>query len=273
MSSQEVRTARWSALTTRVLAPNPGLMTLDGTNTFVIRAEEGAPAVVVDPGPDVPEHLDRLEQLGPIGLILLTHHHQDHVEAVDALVVRTGAPVRAVDPALCAGAPSLRDGEVIDAGGTRITVISTPGHTADSVCFHLPEDRALDARESSGSLLTGDTILGRGTTILARPDGSLADYLRSLTRLDALSDAGQVLPGHGPALSSLKAVVATYLQHRQERLAQITAALEALNLPARTDDDVVAQVTDYVYPRVHERLRFAAEASTYAQLEYLAATA
>ncbi|GAA3199139.1 MBL fold metallo-hydrolase [Microbacterium terregens] len=260
---------RWSALTTRVLAPNAGLMTLDGTNTFVIRAAGATSAVVVDPGPDTPAHLDRLEALGPISLVLLTHHHFDHVEAAAAFAERTGAVVRALDPALCIGAPPLYDGEMIDAAGTRIVVIATPGHTADSVCFLLPEDSVPGATGAGGTLLTGDTILGRGTTILARPDGSLRDYLRSLGELRDLSGVDLVLPGHGPALPSLAAVVDSYLEHRRERLAQVSAALRTLDLPPTSDADVVTQVTDFVYPHTHPGVRFAAEASTYAQLAFL----
>ncbi|MCR2808652.1 MULTISPECIES: MBL fold metallo-hydrolase [unclassified Microbacterium] len=260
---------RWSALTTRILAPNAGLMTLDGTNTFVIRAEDAGSAVVVDPGPDTAAHLDRLEAFGPISLVLLTHHHFDHIEGAAEFAERTGAVVRALDPALCIDAPALYDGEVMEAAGTRIVVVATPGHTADSVCFLLPDDIVAGTDGTGGTLLTGDTILGRGTTILARPDGSLRDYLGSLARLRDLAGVDLVLPGHGPALPSLPAVVDSYLEHRRERLAQVSAALRTLDLQPSSDPEVVTRVTDFVYPHTHPGVRFAAEASTYAQLAFL----
>lgn len=261
---------RWSTLTTRVLAPNPGPMSLDGTNTYIVRAPGAASGIVVDPGPEIPEHLDRIEAEGPIELILLTHHHRDHAESVDAMVSRTGVPVRAADPSLCRGAEPLRDGETIHAGGTRIDVIATPGHTIDSVCFRLPEDGPVGADATVGSILTGDTILGRGTTILAQPDGALRDYLRSLERLRGLPDATLVLPAHGPSLPSLAAIAGQYLGHRRMRLAQVRGVLAELGIDASVAPDVVARVSDIVYPQIDPDIRFAAEASTAAQLEYLA---
>ena len=269
MSTAGGHSERWSLLTTRVLAPNAGPMTLDGTNTYVIRAPGAESVVVVDPGPNLAEHLDRIETLGPVALVLLTHHHADHSESIATIAGRTGAPVRSADPALCINGAPLQDGEVIEAAGTRIVVVATPGHTADSLCFHLPEDRATGADHTSGSMLTGDTVLGRGTTILARPDGSLRDYLRSLEILRDFPGADLVLPGHGPALPRLSDVVAVYIAHRRERLAQVTAALSALGITASQDDEVVKQVTDAVYPNTDASVRFAAEASTYAQLVYL----
>ncbi|MET0862248.1 MAG: MBL fold metallo-hydrolase [Microbacterium sp.] len=259
----------WSRLTTRVLAPNPGPMTLDGTNTYVLRAPGADAAVVVDPGPEISEHLDRIDALGPIELILLTHHHPDHVEAAPTLAARTGAPVRAMEPTLCIDAPPLRDDEEIDAGGTRIVVLATPGHTSDSVCFHLPDDGALDSAEPVGSVLTGDTILGRGTTILAQAEGALHDYLASLERLRDLPQAQLVLPAHGPKLPSLRTIAGRYHGHRHLRLIEIQRALASLGAEPSRDAQVVSQVTDIVYAGLNPAVRFAAEASTAAHLEYL----
>ena len=261
---------RWSHLTTRILAPNPGPMSLDGTNTYVVRAPGSRGAVVVDPGPDLPEHLDRIHSHGPVELILLTHHHPDHAESAATLAARTGVPVRAAEPSLTIGAEPLRDGEVIEAAGTRLVVVATPGHTADSVCFHLPEDRPADSDERSGSILTGDTILGRGTTILAQPVGAVRDYLRSLEMLRDLAGARLVLPAHGPRLPSVRVIAEEYLVHRQQRLTQVVAALAELGLEASRDKGVIARITDLVYPHVDPGVRFAAEASVSAQLEYLA---
>ncbi len=261
-------TERWSRLATRILAPNPGPMTLDGTNTYVLRAPGEASCIVVDPGPLDAGHLDAIEAAGLVELVLLTHHHQDHVEAAPELARRTGAPVRALDPALCLGGDPLRDGETIDAAGVRVVVLATPGHTADSVCLRLPGDGPVDAEPAADSVLTGDTILGRGTTVIAPPDGSLGAYQRSLALLRDLDPAATALPAHGPALPSLSSAASAYLAHRQIRLDEVTAALASLGLQPSTDDDVVTRITDAVYPGIEPR--FAAEASARAQLAYLA---
>src|SRR5690606_35053104 len=173
-----------------VLAPNPGPMTLDGTNSYALGS--GRTRVVVDPGPLVEGHLDRLAA-HPVDLVLITHHHADHTEASGEFARRVGAPVRAIDPAFCVDGDPLADGEELTEAGVRIRVIATPGHTRDSVCFHLPDDGP------HGSVITGDTILGRGTTVILHPDGSLRDYVASLRRLRGLGPA-TALVAHGPVL-------------------------------------------------------------------------
>jgi glyoxylase-like metal-dependent hydrolase (beta-lactamase superfamily II) len=249
---------RSSALSQFVLAPNPGPMSLDGTNSYVLRAPGSHSAVVVDPGPLDEAHLQALAEAGDVELILVTHRHADHTEGSALLRELTGAPVRAADPLHChGGGEPLRDGELIDAAGVEIRVLATPGHTSDSVCFHLPEDGP------HGSVLTGDTVLGRGTTMLDYPDGKLADYLASLDRLEALGQAA-VLPAHGPALPSIDAVARAYRDHRNDRLAQIRAALVRLGPAAG-----VREVTDAVYTDVGPSVRRAAEMSVAAQLDYL----
>ncbi len=248
---------RASALTRSRLAPNSGPMTLDGTNSYVLSGPGSATSVVVDPGPLDPEHLRELAATG-VELVLITHHHADHTAAGAAFHALTGAPVRALDPAFCHGAGPLVDGESITAGGVRIQVLATPGHTADSVCFVLPDDE-----DGRGSVLTGDTILGRGTTIIAHPDGRLSPYLQSLDRLAGLGHQ-LVLPAHGPVLPDIAVVAAMYSAHRQERLAQIRQALAVLG----TDADV-GSVTDAVYTDIDPSVRPAAERSVAAQLEYL----
>lgn len=260
--------AQWSALATRILAPNAGPMTLDGTNTFVIR-EPGSPRiVVVDPGPHDPEHLRRIQESGRIELVLLTHWHADHTDSALRVSAMSGAPVRAADPTLCADAPPLVDGEVIHAGGTEIRVLATPGHTGDSVCLLLPGDRDADGAPHA-SVLTGDTILGRGTTVIAQPDGRLRDYLRSLERLSSLG-ALRVLPAHGPALDDLGAVASAYLAHRRERLRQVGEAVDRIRAGSADSVVTVGGVTDIVYADSPPDVRFAAESSVAAQLEYLA---
>jgi glyoxylase-like metal-dependent hydrolase (beta-lactamase superfamily II) len=249
---------RSSALSQFVLAPNPGPMSLDGTNSYVLRAPGSHSAVVVDPGPQDDAHLQALAEAGDEEQILVTHRHADHSAGSALLHELTGAPVRAADPLHChGGGEPLRDGVVIDAAGVEIRVVATPGHTSDSVCFHLPEDGP------HGSVLTGDTVLGRGTTMLDYPDGKLADYLASLDRLEALGQA-MVLPAHGPALPSIEAIARAYRDHRNDRLEQIRAALVRLGPAAG-----VREVTDAVYTDVGPSVRRAAEMSVAAQLDYL----
>ena len=233
-------------------------MSLDGTNSYVISAPGASASVVVDPGPVEEGHLRRLADAGPVELILVTHRHADHTAGSLRLHELTGAPVRAADPRHChGGGEPLQDGESIHAAGVTVQVLATPGHTSDSVCFHIPDDGP------HGSILTGDTILGRGTTMLDYPDGRLGDYLESLDRLEALGQA-TVLPAHGPVLPSLAAITRAYRDHRQERLAQIRAALARLS-----GDATVADVADAVYADVDPSVRRAAEMSVAAQLDYL----
>jgi glyoxylase-like metal-dependent hydrolase (beta-lactamase superfamily II) len=248
---------------TLVRAPNPGPMTLDGTNSYVLRAPGSAGVIVVDPGPSDAGHLRRLAEAGRVELVLLTHHHPDHSEALAEFANLADAPARAIDPAFCIDAEPLADSERIEAAGLALHVIATPGHTADSVCFVLPDDG------EHGSVLTGDTVLGRGTTIIADPDGALGPYLHSLGRLRALGAIGgvTVLPGHGPVLGDLAAICDAYLAHRTERLDQIRAALGELGSDASTE-----AVTDLVYADTDASVRSAAEASVRAQLRYLRGT-
>lgn len=244
---------------TCVLAPNPGPMTLDGTNTWVL-AEPGARrVVVVDPGPADPAHLAAIARVvdgRAVGLVLLTHGHPDHAEGAAEFAAAVRAPVAALDPAHRLGSEGVVDGDQVDVDGFVLEVVGTPGHTADSLSFLLPAD---------GALLTGDTVLGRGSTVVAHPDGRLGDYLHSLHRLEHLAqerEARVVLPGHGPALGDPAGAVAAYLAHREERLQQVRDALAA---GAVTADDVVATV----YADVPREVWPAARLSVQAQLAYL----
>ncbi|MBT2383048.1 MBL fold metallo-hydrolase [Streptomyces sp. ISL-11] len=244
-----------------VLAPNPSAMTLDGTNTWIVSEPDSDLAVVVDPGPLDESHLRAViattEAAGKrAALTLLTHGHPDHSGGAARFAELTGTRVRALDPALRLGGEGLGVGDVITTGGLEMHVLSTPGHTADSLCFHLPAD---------GAVLTGDTVLGRGTTVVAHPDGRLGDYLDSLRRLRSLTTeegVNTVLPGHGPVLDDAQGAIDFYLIHRAKRLAQVETAVES---GYRTPPEVVA----HVYADVDRSLWPAAELSVRAQLDYL----
>lgn len=250
-----------TARAVNVLAPNPSAMTLDGTNTWIVSEPDSDLAVVIDPGPLDDGHLRNVvataKKLGKrVALTLLTHGHPDHAEGAGRFAELTGTRVRALDPALRLGDEGLAAGDVVTVGGLELRVVPTPGHTSDSFSFHLPADQAV---------LTGDTILGRGTTIVAHPDGRLGDYLDSLRRLRSLTvDDGvhTVLPGHGPVLEDAQGAVEFYLAHRAGRLAQVETAVESGH---RTPSEVVA----HVYADVDRSLWPAAELSVRAQLEYL----
>jgi glyoxylase-like metal-dependent hydrolase (beta-lactamase superfamily II) len=242
-----------------VLAANPGIMTLDGTNTWILREPGATQSVVVDPGPTDEAHLQAvLAAAGSVGLVLFTHRHFDHTEALGRFAELTGAPSRSIDPEFTRDAEVLADGESIVVDGLEIEVLATPGHTTDSTCFRLTAD---------GSLLSGDTILGRGTTVIAHPDGVLGPYLDSLAHVRELIEEGlvsRILPGHGPVIDQPAAVVDFYLEHRAERLDQVRAALEAGAVTP-------AEVVERVYTDVDRALWPAAELSVAAQLTYLGA--
>lgn len=248
---------RSSELSRVRLAPNPGPMSLDGTNSYVLAAPGSGSTVVVDPGPLDEEHLQALAGAGTVELVLITHRHPDHTEASRRFAELTGAPVRALDPKYCVGGDPLGADESIKAAGLQIRVLATPGHTSDSVCFWLPDDGG------NGSVLTGDTILGRGTTVLDYPDGTLGDYLQTLEMLADLG-AATVLPGHGPVQPDLSSLVLTYRDHREERLEQIRTALDHIGSNAGAGD-----IADLVYADVPANVRAAAELSVAAQLAYL----
>jgi glyoxylase-like metal-dependent hydrolase (beta-lactamase superfamily II) len=252
---------RAAAVATCVLAPNPSPMTLDGTNTWVLLAPGGDRALVVDPGPDHEGHLTAVlalvRQAGArVQEVLLTHGHPDHSEGAASFAELSGAPVRALDPAHRLGGEGLAEGDRVQAGDLRLDVMATPGHTADSLCFVLPDVAAV---------LTGDTVLGRGSTVVAHPDGRLGEYLGSLDRLARLAaelPLEQVLPGHGPQLADPLGAVEGYRRHRQARLDQVRGAVDAGAATAR-------EVVEQVYADVDPALWPAAELSVLAQLEYL----
>lgn len=251
--------ARLDELTVRVLAPNPSPMTLDGTNTYVVAEPGRGGALVIDPGPDDPDHRGRVERVladldAVCELVVVTHHHRDHSEAAQAWASSFGCGVAATT-AEVAGPDGRRvgDGDVLAAAGVRITAVATPGHTSDHVAYRLP----------TGALLTGDHVLGRGTSVVAHPDGDLTAYLTSLRRvLDLGPDT--LFPGHGPELTEdPSAVLRFYLEHRRFREEQILAVLEEAPRSPRG-------IVEIIYAEVDPGLWGAAEASTRAALAKLA---
>ena len=247
---------------TCILAGNPGPMTLDGTNTWILAEPGSRHCLVVDPGPDDAAHLHAIETAVDgrrVAAILLTHGHPDHAEGAAALAARVGAGVRALDPAYQLGTEGLTEGEHLNVDGLVVHIVATPGHTADSLCLLLPAD---------GALLTGDTVLGRGTSVIAWPDGDLADYLGSLDRLRGLARNGALdvlLPGHGPALrgaAEARALLEGYADHRRQRL-------ELVRRARRDGAGTAQEVVDAVYADVPGDVRAAALMSVQAQLDYL----
>ena len=175
-----------------VLAENPSPMTLDGTNTWILRAPGQRRLRRRRPRPGGPGAPRPARRRGPVELVLLTHRHLDHTEAARTFAERVSAPVRALDPTLTLGAEGLGAGERLGVAGLDLRVLVTPGHTDDSLCLVVDDD---------GSVLTGDTVLGRGTTVLGDYEGALTDYLDSLRRLAELPEGTTLLPGHGPDLA------------------------------------------------------------------------
>nr|WP_323794347.1 MBL fold metallo-hydrolase [Nocardioides sp.] len=167
-----------------------------------------------------------------------------------------------------ASAHPLVDDEVIDVGGLTIKVVTTPGHTADSISLLLPEERVL---------LSGDMVLGRGTTVVAYPDGQLGPYFDSIERMRSLVTAGEVdaiWPAHGPVLADARGVLDYYLAHRRSRLDQVRDALAQLDARPHVDglamEELPRKVVEIVYADVDESLWVPAEWSVRAQLAYLA---
>jgi len=195
----------------RILAPNPGPFTLEGTNTWVLGAN---PSVVIDPGPDDAAHVRAVaDAASPIAAVLLTHRHEDHAPGARALSEASGAPIHAFHPE--EGERQMRDRQLVEAGQVHLRVVHAPGHTRDHVVLLLEPDR---------QLFTGDAVLGRGTSVVNPPEGDMAAYLRSLRAMLALRPRA-LYPGHGPVVLDARAKLEEYLAHRAEREEQVLDAL------------------------------------------------
>lgn len=250
-----------------VLCPNPGYSSLEGTNSWVIRAPEDPRSIVIDPGPEDEGHLNVLNSKAEeVGLILLTHRHHDHADGATRFRQLTGAPIRALDPTYCSGGAEVTDGEIITVDGVtpQIEVVATPGHTRDSVCYFIwsgvPHESTLEG------IITGDTIAGRHTTMISETDGDLGDYLSSLAVLEERGRGVTLLPGHGPEGEDLSAFARKYIDRREQRLNQIREVWAAEGREVS-----MKKLIDAIYDDVDPVLRGAAEQSTHVAIRYLQA--
>ncbi len=229
----------------RVVAPNPGPYTGPGTNTWIVDA--GPVVAVLDPGPDDDSHLDALNRRvagRTVAVVLVTHSHPDHLPLAGRFAAPHHASVRRF--------PELRDGDVVRAGGLSLTALHTPGHSADHLCFLIPDD---------GAIFTGDLILGRGSSMVTFPEGDVAAYLRSLDRLASLRPR-MLFPGHWDPVTDAMGKIDEYRRHRLEREAQVLAEV-------RRRRGTATELTRRVYGELDDRLAIAAEMTLRAHLRKL----
>ena len=246
----------------RVLAHNPSAFTYYGTQTYLVGDGEIA---VIDPGPDLPEHVDALVEAlrgRPLVAIMCTHTHRDHSPAARPLAARTGAPIVGCAPlALETAGPRadaafdgdyapdrvLRDGETLDVDGKPITAVATPGHTSNHLCFAY-----------EGALFSGDHVMGWSTTVVFPPDGDMAAYMQSLDKLRRRDDR-IYYPAHGPAVTNPKQYVRHLAGHRMQREKQILGLV-------RDNSRTISEIVASAYPGLDPRLPTAAGGSVFAHL-------
>ena len=230
---------RWLSERVRlILAPNPSPMTLEGTNTYLIGGEDAV--IVLDPGPNDEAHVASVAAAvagANVIAVLLTHKHPDHSEAAERCARMFDTVVAGDAPAGPNDVP-VSDGQRFGGDGVFLTAVATPGHSSDHLCFLLEEER---------TVFTGDHILGRGTTVVAHPDGDMGAYLASLRRLQGLS-VDRLYPGHGPVVEAPAAVIAEYIDHRLMRERQV---LDGLADGPATPEELVARIYVDVDPVLH----------------------
>jgi glyoxylase-like metal-dependent hydrolase (beta-lactamase superfamily II)/8-oxo-dGTP pyrophosphatase MutT (NUDIX family) len=215
IGNEKILSMRLSPLVHVVLAPNPGVMTGPGTNTYVVGS---GPTFVIDPAVDDDDYMAAvLKAAGDVAAILVTHRHVDHVGGASAFAAATGAPVRAFgsSPAGDAEVEPIAAGERLSAGAAELVALHTPGHASDHLCFYM---------EGSASLFAGDNVLGEGTAVIAPPDGNMSHYMKSLEVMRAL-EVDRIYPGHFRPLHGGAEIIEGYISHRLEREAKIVAAL------------------------------------------------
>jgi len=222
-----------------ILAPNPSPMTLEGTNTYIVGDPHSV--IVIDPGPNDAGHLANIEAAvadSNVVAILLTHHHIDHDEVAGRAAEMFGTVIAAnAEPERPEEVP-VRDGVRFGDDGVFLTPVATPGHSSDHLCFVLEEENAL---------FTGDHILGRGTTVVAFPDGDMGAYMASLERVRDLAKK-RFYPGHGPLIENGAPVVAEYIEHRKMRERQV---IDGLAHGPATVEELVARIYADVDPILH----------------------
>ena len=243
-----------SPMVRRVLAPNPGVMTGPGTNTYLVGIDEVA---VIDPGIDDAGHLDAIVGCGGdrIRWIFCTHTHPDHSPGAASLKERTGAEVLAYAARDgLAVDTTIDDGFQIEATEFRLSAVHTPGHASNHLCYLLEEERLL---------FSGDHIMQGSTVVIAPPDGDMALYLQSLERIKGLR-LRTIAPGHGHLIDTPNAVIDEYVSHRLDRERQV---LDAVAAGDRTCADIVTRL----YPDLIEELVPRARQTVHAHLRKLAA--
>ena len=248
IGSSRILSMRLSPFVQVVLAPNPGVMTGPGTNTYIFGS---GPTYVIDPAVDDEEYLDTVVALaGEVSEILITHRHSDHVGGAQELSLRTGARVRAfgAEPAGAVPVIPIADGERFMSGASALVAIHTPGHASDHLCFYV---------EGAASLFAGDNILGEGTAVIAPPDGNMRDYMQSLEKMRAL-DVDRIYPGHFRPLNGGRAVIDGYITHRVDRETKIHHVV--VSEGPITLDQIVALTYSDTPVELHPIARYSAQA-------------
>ena len=240
----------------RLVAPNPGMMTGPGTNTYLVGVREIA---VIDPGPAIGAHLDAIEEQagGDIRWILATHTHPDHSPAATPLAERTGAmqmgrpaPAGKVQDKTFTPDRVLEDGDLLETGEFTLQAVHTPGHASNHVCFR---------HETHRMLFTGDHIMSGSTVVIDPPDGDMKQYLESLQRLKSLN-LESLAPGHGPVIEAPDEMVDWLISHRLGRETKVISMLEA------NPDLTLEALTPHVYDEVDSKLHGLASRSLLAHL-------